>query len=109
MKQNSSSDDILPGISSILPLFHEKAANAAMVKHARDVSVTIANCCNSSQISIIATDLPIYAIGKQLQWKYPDQHGEDKLVWVLGELHSEMAAWSMVGRLLTGSGWTSIV
>ena len=80
-----------------------------MVKHAMDVSVTIVNCYNSSQISIKATDLPIYAIEKQLQWKHPDQHGEDKLVWVLGELHSKMAAWSMVGRLLTDSGWTSMV
>ena len=108
-KKQNSLDELRPGISSILPLFHEKAASAAMVKHAMDVFLSIDKFCNPCQVPIIATDLPIYAIGKELQWKYPTQYGEDKLVWVLGGLHCEMAAWSMVGRLLSDSGWTGII
>ena len=102
-------DDTLPGISSILPLFHEKAASPAMVKHAMDMFIAITDFLNHGQIPVCSTDLPIYVLGKQYQWAHPEKYGENKFVWLLGGLHSEMAAWSMLGRLLTDSGWTGII
>ena len=108
-RQKDIADDTLPGISSILPLFHEKAATPAMVKHAMDIFVAITNFLNPGQIPVCATDLPIYVLGKHYQWANSQKYGEDKFIWLLGGLHSEMAAWSMVGRFLTNSGWTGII
>ena len=96
--------DTLPGISTILPLFHEKAATMAMVKHAMHVLSTIVEYCNPGHIPIMACDLPIYAIAKQIQWLFPDIYGKDRFVVMLGGLHTEMASWSMIGNLLTDSG-----
>ncbi len=45
---------------------------------------------NSGQVSVITGDQPVYAIGKQVQWHYPDLYGEDKLVMMMGSLHIEM-------------------
>ena len=75
-----------------------------MVKHAMDIFIALTSFLNPGQIPVCSTDLPIYVLGKQYQWAYPDKYGEDKFVWLLGGLHSEMAAWSMLGRLLTDSG-----
>ena len=108
-RQKDMVSDALPGLSSILPLFHEKAATPAMVKHAMDVFIEITKFLNPGQIPVCATDLPIYAIGKHFQWANPNKYGEGKFVWLLGGLHSEMAAWSMVGRFLTNSGWRGII
>ena len=71
----NSVNDTLPGISTILPLFHEKAATTAMVKRAMDILLSIVEFCNPGQIPVMATDLPIYAIGKQVQWVYPTLYG----------------------------------
>ena len=69
--RTNSTSPLLPGISTILPLFMEKAATPAMIKHAFNVLIAIVSLCNPGQYPIMATDLPIYAIGKQLQWMYP--------------------------------------
>ena len=42
-----------------------------------------------------------------MQWKWPDTHGEDKCVAMMGGLHIEMALWSTYGDYLDGSGWVS--
>ena len=42
-----------------------------------------------------------------MQWKWPDTHGEDKHVIMMGGLHIEMAMWNTFGDYLEGSGWTT--
>lgn len=54
-------------------------------------------------------DQPLYAIGKQIQWKLPELYGEDKYVVMLGPLHIEMAGLKMIGNLLEGSGWCNAI
>ena len=39
--------------------------------------------------------------------KWPDTHGEDKFVIMLGSLHIETGLWNLCGDLLKGSGWTT--
>ena len=39
-----------------------------------------------------------------MQWKWPDTHGEDKYVVMMGGLHIEMAMWNTFGDYLEGSG-----
>lgn len=89
-----------------MPLFYEKAATAAMVKHGMTVQHRATEFLNPGQIPVTAFDAPLYALAKQVQWKWPDTHGEDKYVVMLGGLHIEMAIWNTLGDYLEDSGWT---
>jgi len=51
-------------------------------------------------------DQPLYAVAKQLQWRFPNLYGKDKYVIMLGGLHTEMAALRTIGDIVDGSGWT---
>ena len=93
------------GTSTLLPLFNEKAATVAMVKHGMSVIQSITAKCNPGQIPAIAVDQPLFALAKYVQWNWPDSHGEERYVVMLGGLHIEMALWRMIGDLLEESGW----
>ena len=54
----------------------------------------------------MAFDQPLFALTKQIQWKWPKTHGEGKLVVMFGGLHIEMAALKTLGDWLQGSRWT---
>ena len=58
---------------------------------------------------IIALDVPLYALAKFTQWKWPQTHGESQFVILFGGLHIEMAVWNTYGDYLEGSGWTSVL
>lgn len=61
---------------------------------------------NEGQVPVIAFDQPLYAIAKEIQWKWPEKYGEDKFVIMFGGLHIEMAMLKTIGDWLQGSGWT---
>ena len=44
-------------------------------------------------------------MAKRIQWKWPEDYGEDKFVIMLGGLHIGMAALKMLGDWLNGNGW----
>ena len=94
-------------VRALLPLFYEKAATPAMVKHGMDVIQDAITLVNPGQIPVIAFDQPLFTIAKTVQWKWPDTHGEAKFVIMLGGLHLEMALWNTLGDLLDGTGWTT--
>jgi hypothetical protein len=90
-----------------LPLFYEKAATAAMVKHGMNVVRWATDFINPGQIPVVAFDVSLYAIAKFTQWKWPHMHGEGKFIAMFGSLHMEMVVWTTCGNYLEGSGWTS--
>lgn len=96
-----------PAVCSLLPLFYEKAATPAMVKHGLHVQQQATHFLNPGQIPVTACDQPLFAIAKCVQWTWPDTHGEALHVVMLGGLHTEMALWNTLGDLLDGSGWTT--
>jgi len=96
-----------PALTSLLPLFYEKAATPAMIKHGMNVLRQAITFLNPAQIPVITFDQPLFAIAKFIQWKWPTTHGERVYVVMFGGLHIEMALWSTVGDLLEGSGWTT--
>lgn len=108
-----SSNDVLPkvypAITSLLPLFNEKAATPAMIKHGMTVLKDAITFLNPGQVPVIALDQPLFALAKQVQWKWPGTHGEDMYVVMFGGLHTEMALWNTLGDLLECSGWTAAV
>ena len=93
----------IPGKSVLLPLFHEKAATMAMVKHGMEVLKEITTVRNPGQVPVMVVDQPLFALAKYAQWNWPESLGESEYVVVLGGLHTEMALWKMVGDLLEGS------
>ncbi len=50
-------------------------------------------------------DQPLYAVAKQIQWNWPETHGEDHFIIMFGGLNIEMTALKMLGDLMEGSGW----
>jgi hypothetical protein len=93
-------------ITSLLPLFYDQAKSVAMIRHSMDVIKRAVDILNPGQVPIITVDQPLYTLAKQIQWSWPDTHGEDHFVILFGGLHIEMAALKTLGDLLDSSGWT---
>ena len=85
--------DLQPAITQLLPLFSEKAAAAAMVKHGMKVLHEAIQFLNPGQLPVIALDAPLYALAKFVQWHWQHTHDEDQYVVMFGGLHVEMAVW----------------
>lgn len=98
-----------PAIISLLPLFMENAHSAAMILHAMNVIKSAVKHVNPVQVPVIAFDQPLYTLAKQIQWELPNTHGEDHFVVMFGGLHVEMAAFKVLGKWLSGSGWTDVL
>ena len=96
-----------PALRALLPLFYEKSATPAMVKHGMDVQKQAIEHLNPGQIPVTCFDQPLFALAKLVQWKWPTTHGESLYVVMLGGLHTEMALWNTLGDILEGSGWTT--
>ena len=64
---------------------------------------------NPGQTPMITFDQPLYAISKQLQWNFTNQCGQERFVIMLGPLHTEMAFLSVLGDLVEGTRWTTVV
>ena len=96
-----------PVMCALLPLFYEKAATPAIIKHGMDVQKQAIEYLNPGQIPVTTFDQPLFALAKYVQWKWPATHGEAVHVVILGGLHTEMALWSTLGDILEGSGWTT--
>ena len=98
-----------PAEIAVYPLFPDKAATASSMKHAMELTMRGTNFLNPGQISVLGADQPLYALIKLIQWQYPETLGEDKLVAMMGALHIEDKMHLMIGKLLRGSGWDSIL
>ena len=55
---------------------------------------------NPSQVPVITADQTVYALLKQIQWKYPNMFGEDSFVIMMGGLHLEMTMLAVLGLML---------
>ena len=95
-------------ISAMMPLWRDQAHSVATIKHAMAKIHDTAAFLNPGQTPVIVADHPLYALAKQIQWKWPE-HREDKFVIMFSGLHIEMAAMRLIGTLLRGNGWTSAI
>ncbi len=57
-----TSADLHTTLAQLLPLFYEKAATAAMIKHGMNVVCWAIDFLNPGQIPVIAFDAPLYAL-----------------------------------------------
>ena len=63
---------------------------------------------NPEQKPIVTADQPVYALAKQIQWQYPNVFGEDRMIVMMSDLHTEMATMAMIGDWLEGSEWANL-
>ena len=96
-------------VSALLPLFPDQAKSVAMIRHAMNVIKLSVDHLNPGQVPVIAVDQPLYAVAKEIQWRWASHYGEDKFVVVFGGLHIEMAFLKVLGDWLEGSGWTVVL
>ena len=96
-------------LNTLLPLFNDKAATFAIVKHRMGIVQRITAHLNPGQMSVISLDQPLFALAKFVQWQFPSTHGEQNILVMFGGLHIEMALWNTIGDFLEGSGWTNIL
>lgn len=94
-------------ISSLLPLFQEESKSPAMIRHSMNVVRDAINFLNPGQSPVLACDQPLYALAKEIQWTWPETHGENQYVVMLGGLHIELTALKALGKWLDDSGWSS--
>ena len=64
----------------ILPLFLESAHLVAMIKHSMTIVQAAVQYLNHDQVPVLATDQPLFALAKQIQWTWPDSLEEDHYV-----------------------------
>ena len=55
----------------LLPLFSEKSATIALVKHGMDVLRKITAYLNTGQTPVMAFNQPLFALAKYVQWSWP--------------------------------------
>ena len=94
-----------PALRALVPLFYEKSATPAMVKHRMNVQKQAIQYLNPGQIPVTTFDQLLFALAKFVQWKLPDAYGEQKYVVLLSGLHTEWlfgTCWVMFWRVLNG-------
>ena len=95
--------------SQMLPVFTEASNTPAMVKHCLTVIIKAHAYTNPGEIPWVTADQPLYALFKTIQWRFPETHGEQLIVAVLGAMHTEKAAWTCVRQVEDGSGSSAIM
>ena len=91
---------------SFLLLLSVSVNTPATVSHCALAIKSITEKLNPGQIPVITADQSVYALGKQVRWKYPEEFGNE--IWMMGPLHIEMLHLSMIEDWLPGSGWCKI-
>ena len=81
--------------------------NHFLVRHSLDVIKKVTDFTKPGQAPVVTVDQPLFAIAKNIQWKWPLVYGEDKFVIMLGGFHIELAELKTLGDLLGGSWLTS--
>ena len=85
-------------ISSLLSLLRESAQSVSTVKQVMGKIKDTVAYLYPGQIPVITADQPIFALAKQIQWTWPDQYGEDKVVIMLEDC---ILKWLHLSRLET--------
>ena len=49
---------------------------------------------------MITAEQPVYAIGKQVQWLYPDEYSDDKVFMMMNPLYIKVNFLNLLGNLL---------
>ena len=100
------SDEVVKTSSHLLPIIPETVTSPATIRHAIRQIQKITEKLNPGQPAVITGDQHVYALGKQIQWMFPNEFKD--VIWLLGPLHIEQNFLEAIGKRLQGSGWVKI-
>ena len=101
-------DNIIPQTSShLLPLLNHPVQSYATVRQCTKIVKNIVEKVNPGQFAVITCDEPVYAIGKQLQWSYPEEF--KKVIWMMGPLHGSSLNQRSDRRLNSLKSWRRVL
>ena len=95
------------GINSILPLIGDKVSTLDMQHHTMKLNIKIVNVLNPGQTPVDVSDCPVYALTKEVQFRFPDQFAD--YVAMFGGLHIEQCLLVIHGQLIHGSGLPEVL
>ena len=75
----------------VVASFSDAANSVAKIHHSMTVVIKIVQYFNPGQTHVLIFYQALFVLAKQIQWSCPNNFGEDKMVLVLGGLHTEMA------------------
>lgn len=94
-------------ISALLPLLPNEAKSVALIKHSMNIVKQSVDHLNPEQTPVVALDQPLFAVAKEIQWHYPETHGEDKFLRHVRWFTHRTSVAKGLGDWLDGSGWTA--
>ena len=97
------------GITSILPLIDKPVHTLKAQYHCMSVIVDTIKKINPDQIPIDTCDQPVFALTKEVQWRYPETFSDDLYLSILGGLHIEQEVLTIHGDFINGSGLAEIL
>ena len=100
---------VIKGLSVLVPLLRDSINSLSMVRHCMGVTIKVISQVHPSQVQIVTADQPVYALRKRIQWMYPEEYGEAKIIMSMGCLHLEMSYLSVIVDWLGGSSWDALI
>ena len=94
---------------AVYSLSPAKAASASSIKHTLELTLQGTEFLYPGQTSVLGADQSLYAVSKLIRWQFTDTLGEDKLVVIMGALHTVDEMHLMIGKLLHDTGWATIL
>ena len=88
----------------MLPLLQDEVATHGMARHTMDIIEHVHKKLELDQPLVITADQPVYTIGKEVQWLYPDEYGDHKVLMMMDHFISKLI---FLTYLVTG--WKVVV
>ena len=76
----------IPGITSILPLIDKPVHILKSQHHCMSIIADTIKKINPDQITIDTCDQPVFALTKEVQWRYPEKFSNDLYFSIMGGL-----------------------
>lgn len=93
----------------ILPVLTDASHTNEVQYHLMKIAVSYTKYLNPSQTAVGSSDLPLYALKKNIQCARPSEFPQDVYFCFLGPLHIEHAALQCLGQLIKGTGLEDII
>lgn len=109
VSNQSNPTSLIPGISTLLPLFLEDSTSVAIMKHAMNIKRQFTHFLNRNQTPVMAVNQPLFILAKLIQWNYPLAYREDTCFIMFKGFQIEKALLRVLGEWLSGSGWCGAI
>ena len=87
----------MKAITTLLPVFREHANTPTMIHQAMLLIQQQTKYLNPGKTPFMTADQSLFALAKEIQWFKPDVLGENKLLVLMGDLHTEMTFMKCLG------------